>query len=80
MYKKNAWSKYNDQEMKKLMTFCEDYKDFLSTCKTERECVKYSVELIEKLGFKNINSLKSLKAGDKVYAVNRDKNNQLKMV
>ena len=74
MYKKNAWSKYNDQEMKKLMTFCEDYKDFLSTCKTERECVKYSVELIEKLGFKNINSLKSLKAGDKVYAVNRDKN------
>ncbi len=74
MYKKNAWSKYSDQEMKKLMTFCEDYKDFLSTCKTERECVKYSVELIEKLGFKNINSLKSLKAGDKVYAVNRDKN------
>ena len=74
MYKKNAWSKYNDQEMKKLMTFCEDYKDFLSTCKTERECVKYSVELIEKLGFKNINSLKSLNAGDKVYAVNRDKN------
>lgn len=74
MYKKNAWSKYNDQEMKKLMTFCEDYKDFLSTCKTERECVKYSVELIEKLGFKNINSLKSLKAGDKVYVVNRDKN------
>ena len=74
MYKKNAWSKYNDQEMKKLMTFCEDYKDFLSTCKTERECVKYSVELIEKVGFKNINSLKSLKAGDKVYAVNRDKN------
>ena len=74
MYKKNAWSKYNDQDMKKLMTFCEDYKDFLSTCKTERECVKYSVELIEKLGFKNINSLKSLKVGDKVYAVNRDKN------
>ncbi len=74
MFKKNAWNKYNEKDLKKLTDFCEDYKEFISVCKTERECVNYSVELIEKLGFKNINTLKSIKPGDKVYAVNKGKN------
>ena len=74
MYKKNAWSKYNDQEYKDLMKFCDEYKDFISLCKTERECVSYSIDLIEKLGFKNYETLKSLNPGDKVYAVNKNKN------
>jgi len=74
MYKKNAWAKYEAKELNELMSFCEDYKDFISTCKTERECVAYTIKEIEKLGFKNYKDLKSLKAGDKVYATNKDKN------
>ena len=74
MFKKNAWQKYDEKELEKVMKFSEDYKDFLSSCKTERECVSYSVNLIEKLGFKNIKSLKSLNPGDKVYAINKNKN------
>lgn len=74
MYKKNAWSKYNDKELNNLMTFCDEYKNFISLCKTERECVNYSIELIEKLGFKNIETIKKVKPGDKIYATNKGKN------
>ena len=74
MYNKNAWSKYTDQKLNELMSFCEDYKNFSSSCKTEKKCVAYTVKEIEKLGFKNINDVKSLKAGDKIYAANKDKN------
>lgn len=72
MYFKNAWEKYVDQ--KELMEFCEDYKEFISKSKTERLFTKNSIELAKKAGFKDINDFKKLKKGDKVYAVNRDKN------
>ena len=74
MYKKNAWNKYNENELKSLFDFCDDYKEFISSCKTERECVSYTIKLIEKLGYKNISSFKEIKAGDKLYAVNKNKN------
>ena len=74
MYLKNVWEKYQDDDIKKVMDFNEGYKDFISSCKTERECVKYATKLAEKKGFKNLNSFKTLKAGDKVYAINKGKN------
>ncbi|MGM9970225.1 MAG: aminopeptidase [Anaeroplasma sp.] len=74
MYSKNAWNKYSNESLVKLMQFNEDYKDFISKCKTERECVKYSIELAEKNGFKNINEYDMLKPGDRVYTTNMDKN------
>ena len=45
----------------------ENYKDFLTNGKTERECVNQIVELAEKKGYKNIDDVKKLKKGDKVY-------------
>ena len=74
MYKKNAWKKYNGESLEKLMQFNEEYIDFLSKCKTERLCVDFAVKEAEKKGFKNIESFKELKSGDKVYFVNRNKN------
>ena len=74
MYGKNAWKKYTGNKIDALMQFNEDYKDFISTCKTERECVKYSVDLLEKNGYKDINTLDKVKTGDKVYATNMGKN------
>ncbi len=72
MYKKNAWKKYSDK--KAVMNFAEGYKDFLSFSKTERLAVKKSIELLESKGYKNIDSFKSLKANDKVYVINKNKN------
>ena len=72
MYNKNAWEKYESYD--ELMAFAEGYKDFISLGKTEREVVKESVKILEAKGFKNLKSFKSLKEGDKVYAVNKNKN------
>ena len=63
--------------MKKVFAFSDGYKDFLSACKTERECTEFVAEEIEKQGYKNIDELivknGKLKAGDKVYANNMGK-------
>ena len=73
MYAKNAWNKYSENKQD-LISFCEDYKKFITKGKTERRCVEEAILEAEKAGFKNIDSFKSLKTGDKVYATNKDKN------
>ena len=45
------------------------YKEFLDKGKTERECVNEIVRLAEAKGYKNIEDVTSLKAGDRVYYV-----------
>lgn len=44
-----------------------NYKNFLNNGKTERECSKQIIELAEKNGYKDLNSVSSVKPGDKVY-------------
>lgn len=67
----NAWEKYDEQELKKVFAVADDYKDFISLCKTERECVTESIRQAEAMGYKDMKTLieqnGSLKAGDKVY-------------
>lgn len=67
------WSKYTGTKMNALMDFSEGYKKFLSASKTEREAVKNSIALAKKAGFKDLETVKKLKAGDKVYYNNRGK-------
>ena len=45
------------------------YKDFLDKGKTERECVNEIVRLAEAKGYRNIESVSTLKAGDRVYYI-----------
>ncbi len=52
---------------------CEGYIDFLNSCKTERACVKYFEKRAIENGFKKLDFSKPLKAGDKFYAINRNK-------
>ena len=72
MYSKNVWNKYESHE--EIMKFAEDYKAFISKGKTERLCVEESVRLAKEKGYVDIKEVKSLKEGDKVYAVNKAKN------
>lgn len=74
MYSKNAWKKYNQEQMKEVMNFSETYKKFLTAGKTEREITKLSIEVLEEKGFKNIDKVSSVKPGDKLYKINRNKN------
>ena len=34
---KNAWEKYDDAAMQACFSFNEEYKKFISSCKSERE-------------------------------------------
>ncbi len=71
--KKNAWLKYDEKEIAKVEKLCEEYKSFISDCKTERECVKEIVRQAEAAGYKDMNKVKKVKAGDKLYCVNKGK-------
>ena len=77
MQRENAWKKYSDDDIAKLEALNDNYRKFLDKGKTERECVKETVKMAEKAGYKDLNKViakgKKLKAGDKVYAVNMDK-------
>lgn len=68
----NAWKKYAGN-LYPVMSFGKDYIDFMSLSKTERETVDNSIEIAEKAGFKDLNTVSELKAGDKVYFNNRGK-------
>ena len=78
MENKSAWEKYKAKELKAVFSLSEDYRKFISDCKTERECVSESIKLAKEAGFKDLADIikagKKLKAGDKVYANNMDKN------
>ena len=70
---KEIWNAYSAGEKKKLEKLCNDYKDFLSTCKTERESVEEAVRLAELAGYRRLEDViakgDKLSAGAKVYAV-----------
>src|SRR3712207_7882827 len=72
-----AWDKYSEKELKEVFLLNERYIQFMSNCKTERECIDEFVKIAEDNGYKNIQSIIEedgrLKPGDKVYANNMGK-------
>ena len=74
MYRKNAWEKYDEETLELVMSFNENYKDYLSKSKTERLAVTNAVLLAEAKGFKPYEAYETLVPGDKVYFVNKKKN------
>lgn len=78
MENKIAWEKYPEgNKREEVFQFAENYRKFISDCKTERECVDFFVEKAEKAGFVNLEKViaehTALKAGDRVYANNMGK-------
>ena len=73
MEMKNVWETYNTRQLKELESLNTQYREFLSQCKTERECVDYIVNTIEDAGYQELSDAiktgRKLKKGDKVYAV-----------
>ena len=72
--KTNGWETLNKEEKKKAYDFSEKFMYFINSAKTERECVKSLTNILENNGFKNIETVDNLKAGDKIYYINREKN------
>ncbi|MGM0495335.1 MAG: aminopeptidase [Bacillota bacterium] len=74
MYAKNVWKKMTSEKNNQVNEFCEGYKDFISVGKTERLCVNEAKAIAKKHGYKELSDYKSLKPGDKVYVINKNKN------
>lgn len=70
--KTNGLEKTTEEELNKIFEFAEGYKEFLKN-KTERQCVKTIIKILEENNFKNIERENNLKPNDKVYYVNRNK-------
>lgn len=78
MERKNAWEKYPEGTKREaVFQFAEEYRQFISNCKTERECVTELEKVAKDAGFVDLKEVMdknlSLKAGDKVYANNMGK-------
>ena len=73
-----AWKKYNQDDVNAVMAFAEEYRVFLSHCKTERECVAFFKDHASKAGFIDLRDVikngSQLHPGDRVFADNRGKN------
>ena len=78
--KKNVYEAISDKEKADMLILCDEYRVFLDEGKTERECVEKAVKMAEANGFKPLDSFNTLKAGDKVYKLNRGKNILLTIV
>lgn len=76
MKRENAWKKYQGKEQE-VFDFAEEYRQFLSDCKTERECVREMKKRAEAAGFCDladvIEGKRRIQCGDKLYADNMGK-------
>ncbi len=73
LQRKNATLRLSDEQINKADKFCEGYKAFIDTSKTEREAVICAVDMAKKAGFEEFDTAKKYKPGDKIYFVNRGK-------
>ena len=75
--KESVWSGYSKKEKKELEELNAGYRDFLTTCKTERESVIEAVRQAEAAGYRDLSDYiakgETIQPGDKVYAVNMKK-------
>ena len=72
MERMNAWEKYPEgKKRNEVFDFAEEYRKFLSDCKTERECVDYAVKMAKERGFEDLMAAvredRKLSAGARVY-------------
>ena len=71
--KECGWLKINEDEKQSIFNYCNSYVEFLNKCKTERETSNYIVDKLKNNGFIDINTVRSIKTGDKLYMQNRNK-------
>ncbi|MGN0808314.1 MAG: aminopeptidase [Candidatus Coproplasma sp.] len=72
--RKNYYKEASEEELKEIFEYAEGYKKFLFSSKTERGAVKSAKALAEARGYKSYKFGDKVKAGDKLYFINRDKN------
>ena len=78
--KENGWNKKTEQEKQEIQNYAKGYIQYMNQSKTEREIIANSKKIAEENNFKELSSYETLKAGDKVYYINRNKNIYLAII
>ncbi len=72
--RKNIYKEADEAALKEIDAYAEEYKKFLYASKTERGAAATAKKLAEAKGYKPFTFGDKIKAGDKLYFINRDKN------
>lgn len=78
--KENGWETVDDNKKEEIFNFSKGYMDFLNKAKTEREFIKETIKVARENGYKDIMEYEKLKAGDKIYFINREKSMYLAII
>ena len=70
---KPAWLDLSTKQQKDVLSFAEDYKDFMSRAKTEVSFVAEAVKIARAAGFLPLSDNSVLKPGKRFYDINRDR-------
>ena len=73
---KNAWKKYDTTQLEQLEQLANQYKQFLNTGKTERECVREAIRQAKEAGYVDLQDIITGKKPmqSKIYAVSWARN------
>ena len=77
---KTGWERADEREREAIFNLSKKYMDCLNVAKTEREFIKQARKMADENGYRDIIEFESLKPGDKVYFVNRDKSMYLAII
>ncbi len=78
--KESGWKDLDENTKNEVFALSKRYMDFLNVSKTEREFIKNARKMADEHGFRDIMEFSSLKPGDKVYFVNREKSMYLAII
>ncbi len=78
--KDNGWESLDSNQKEEVFDLSKKYMDFLNVAKTEREFIKHARKLANENGYKDIMEFDTLKPGDKIYFVNREKSMYLAII
>ncbi len=78
--KENGWDSVDEVKKEKIFKLAKNYMDFLNVAKTEREFIKEARKMADANGYRDIIEFETLKPGDKVYFVNRNKSMYLAVI
>lgn len=77
---KSGWETVDSEKRNKIEDISTKYMNFLNRAKTEREFIKRARELANSNGYRDIMEFETLKPGDKIYFVNREKSMYLAII
>ena len=78
--KENGWDTIDERKKQEIFDFTKDYMNFLNKAKTEREFIAEARKVADEHGYRDIMEFNTLKPGDKIYFVNREKSMYLAII